>query len=100
MRVEGIYLDYHNTWLPCLSCRRFYYCFAQISINQQDQDNNTINLHYAENVSPDTWQDEVKRDQFYYWIYVRTHRADLANNAGIPGMVASVEITTGQKIAE
>ncbi len=54
----------------------------------------------AENVSPDTWQDEVKRDQFYYRIYVRTHRADLANNAGIPGMVASVEITTGQKTAE
>ncbi len=59
----------------------------------------------AENVSPDTWQDEVKRDQFYYRIYVRTHRADPANNAGklfpiLPGMVVSVEITTGQKTAE
>ena len=46
--------------------------------------------------------DEVKRDQFYYRIYVRTNRADLTNKAGklfpiLPGMVASVEIKIGQK---
>ncbi len=56
----------------------------------------------VEIVSPDTLQDEVKRDQFYYRIYVRTNRADLTNKAGklfpiLPGMVASVEIKTGQK---
>ncbi|WP_227732590.1 HlyD family efflux transporter periplasmic adaptor subunit [Yersinia proxima] len=56
----------------------------------------------VETVSPDTLQDEVKRDQFYYRIYVRTNRADLTNKAGklfpiLPGMVASVEIKTGQK---
>ncbi|CFQ08902.1 hlyd family secretion protein [Yersinia enterocolitica] len=56
----------------------------------------------VETVSPDTLQDEVKRDQFYYRIYVRTNRADLTNKAGklfpiLSGMVASVEIKTGQK---
>ncbi|CNI69598.1 MULTISPECIES: HlyD family efflux transporter periplasmic adaptor subunit [Yersinia] len=56
----------------------------------------------VETVSPDTLQDEVKRDQFYYRIYVRTNRAELTNKAGksfpiLPGMVASVEIKTGQK---
>lgn len=56
----------------------------------------------VETVSPDTLQDEVKRDQFYYRIYVRTDRAELTNKAGksfpiLPGMVASVEIKTGQK---
>ncbi|EKN6194485.1 TPA: HlyD family efflux transporter periplasmic adaptor subunit [Yersinia enterocolitica] len=56
----------------------------------------------VETVSPDTLQDEVKRDQFYYRIYVRTNRADLTNKAGklfpiLPGMVVSVEIKTGQK---
>lgn len=56
----------------------------------------------VETVSPDTLQDEVKRDQFYYRIYVRTNRADLTNKAGklfpiLPGMVARVEIKTGQK---
>ncbi len=53
----------------------------------------------VETVSPDTLQDEVKRDQLYYRIYVRTN---LTNKAGklfpiLPGMVASVEIKTGQK---
>ncbi|ATM85270.1 MULTISPECIES: HlyD family efflux transporter periplasmic adaptor subunit [Yersinia] len=56
----------------------------------------------VETVSPDTLQDEVKRDQFYYRVYVRTDRAELKNKAGklfpiLPGMVASVEIKTGQK---
>ncbi|KHN90817.1 secretion protein HlyD [Pectobacterium actinidiae] len=56
----------------------------------------------VESVSPDTLQDEVRRDQFYYRIYVRTTQAELTNKAGekfpiVPGMVASVEIKTGQK---
>ena len=56
----------------------------------------------VEVVSPDTLQDEVKRDQFYYRVYVRTQKAELQNRAGkvfpiLPGMVANVEIKTGQK---
>lgn len=56
----------------------------------------------VETVSPDTLQDEVKRDQYYYRVYVRTEKAELSNKAGrkfpiVPGMVANVEIKTGQK---
>ncbi|ELY6247312.1 HlyD family efflux transporter periplasmic adaptor subunit [Cronobacter universalis] len=56
----------------------------------------------VEMVSPDTLQDEVKRDQFYYRVYVRTQSAELKNRNGkrfpiLPGMVANVEIKTGQK---
>ncbi|MDW8846910.1 HlyD family efflux transporter periplasmic adaptor subunit [Erwinia sp. MMLR14_017] len=56
----------------------------------------------VETVSPDTLQDEVKRDQYYYRVYVRTQKAELTNKAGrkfpiVPGMVANVEIKTGQK---
>ncbi|WP_075181289.1 HlyD family efflux transporter periplasmic adaptor subunit [Pantoea sp. 1.19] len=56
----------------------------------------------VETVSPDTLQDEVKRDQYYYRVYVRTDTAELTNKAGrrfpiVPGMVASVDIKTGQK---
>jgi len=56
----------------------------------------------VETVSPDTLQDEVKRDQYYYRVYVRTRKAELTNRAGrkfpiVPGMVANVEIKTGQK---
>lgn len=56
----------------------------------------------VEVVSPDTLQDEVQRDQFYYRVYVRTAHAELENRSGkrfpiLPGMVASVEIKTGQK---
>ncbi|WP_076736638.1 HlyD family efflux transporter periplasmic adaptor subunit [Cronobacter sakazakii] len=56
----------------------------------------------VEMVSPDTLQDEVKRDQFYYHVYVRTKSAELKNRNGkrfpiLPGMVANVEIKTGQK---
>lgn len=56
----------------------------------------------VEIVSPDTLQDEVRRDQYYYRVYVRTKGAELRNKAGrkfpiLPGMVASVEIKTGQK---
>lgn len=56
----------------------------------------------VEMVSPDTIQDEVKRDQFYYRVYVRTKSAELHNRNGktfpiLPGMVADVDIKTGQK---
>lgn len=56
----------------------------------------------VEVVSPDTLQDEVRRDQFYYRVYVRTKSAELQNKSGqrfpiLPGMVANVEIKTGQK---
>ncbi|KOC87703.1 HlyD family efflux transporter periplasmic adaptor subunit [Winslowiella iniecta] len=56
----------------------------------------------VETVSPDTLQDEVKRDQYYYRVYVRTQKAELTNRDGrkfpiVPGMVASVDIKTGQK---
>lgn len=56
----------------------------------------------VESVSPDTLQDEVKRDQFYYRVYIRTNKAFLTNRIGrrfpiVPGMVASVEIKTGEK---
>ncbi|ELY4525156.1 HlyD family efflux transporter periplasmic adaptor subunit [Cronobacter turicensis] len=56
----------------------------------------------VEMVSPDTLQDEVKRDQFYYRVYVRTQSAELKNRNGkrfpiLPGMVANVEIKTGRK---
>jgi len=56
----------------------------------------------VDTVSPDTLQDEVKRDQYYYRVYVRTQTAELTNRAGrkfpiVPGMVASVDIKTGQK---
>jgi len=56
----------------------------------------------VEVVSPDTLQDEVRRDQFYYRVYVRTHSAELKNRNGksfpiLPGMIANVEIKTGQK---
>lgn len=59
-------------------------------------------LGEVETVSPDTIQDEVKRDQYYYRVYVRTQKAELVNRAGrkfpiVPGMVANVEIKTGQK---
>jgi adhesin transport system membrane fusion protein len=54
------------------------------------------------NISPDTIQDEVKRDQFYYRVYVRTSQDFLKNSAGrrfpiAPGMVATADIHTGEK---
>lgn len=56
----------------------------------------------VESVSPDTLQDDVRRDQYYYRVYVRTPKAELTNKAGdafpiVPGMMANVEIKTGQK---
>ncbi|NNP73718.1 secretion protein HlyD [Acinetobacter defluvii] len=53
-------------------------------------------------ISPDTIRDEVKQDQFYYRVYIRTDADKLVNKAGqsfaiTPGMVATVDIRTGQK---
>ncbi|TCH63774.1 HlyD family efflux transporter periplasmic adaptor subunit [Acinetobacter sp. ANC 4862] len=53
-------------------------------------------------ISPDTIRDEVKQDQFYYRVYIRTNTDKLTNKASkqfsiTPGMVATVDIKTGQK---
>ncbi|WJF89031.1 HlyD family efflux transporter periplasmic adaptor subunit [Paraburkholderia bonniea] len=53
-------------------------------------------------ISPDTIQDDVKRDSYYYRVYIRTDADHLSNKAGqrfsiVPGMIASVDIHTGQK---
>ncbi|HIU63990.1 MAG TPA: HlyD family efflux transporter periplasmic adaptor subunit [Candidatus Avacidaminococcus intestinavium] len=53
-------------------------------------------------VSPDSVQDEVKRDNYYYRVYIRTDKDYLVNKAGTsfpisPGMVAVVDIHTGSK---
>lgn len=53
-------------------------------------------------ISPDTLRDEVKQDQFYYRVYIRTDSDKLYNKAGktfniTPGMVATVDIRTGEK---
>ncbi|MCF9000080.1 HlyD family type I secretion periplasmic adaptor subunit [Acinetobacter nectaris] len=53
-------------------------------------------------ISPDTIRDEVKQDQFYYRVYIQTNSDKLVNKAGhafpiTPGMVATVDIRTGQK---
>lgn len=53
-------------------------------------------------ISPDTIRDEVKQDQFYYRVYIRTDADKLYNKNGVvfnitPGMVATVDIQTGEK---
>ena len=53
-------------------------------------------------ISPDTIRDEVKQDQFYYRVYIRTDSDKLVNKAGqkfeiTPGMVATVDVRTGEK---
>lgn len=53
-------------------------------------------------ISPDTLRDEVKQDQFYYRVYIRTNTDKLMNKEGkefsiTPGMVATVDIKTGEK---
>lgn len=53
-------------------------------------------------ISPDTLRDEVKQDQFYYRVYIRTDSDKLINKEGsqfniTPGMVATVDIKTGEK---
>ena len=53
-------------------------------------------------ISPDTIRDEVRQDQFYYRVYIRTDSDKLYNKEGksfsiTPGMVATVDIRTGEK---
>ena len=53
-------------------------------------------------ISPDTLQDEVKRDVYYYRVYIRTTRNHLTNKQDqtfpvFPGMIATVDIKTGSK---
>ncbi|MFI8482765.1 HlyD family type I secretion periplasmic adaptor subunit [Pseudomonas sp. NPDC078700] len=53
-------------------------------------------------ISPDTIQDEVRRDEFYYRVYIKTDSAQLENRAQqtfpiFPGMIATVDISTGKK---
>ncbi len=53
-------------------------------------------------ISPDTVQDEVRRDVYYYRVYIRTFSNHLENKSKqqfpiFPGMVATVDIRTGKK---
>lgn len=53
-------------------------------------------------ISPDTIQDEVDPEIYYYRVFVKTEKDALENDAGkqfaiSPGMVATVDIHTGQK---
>lgn len=53
-------------------------------------------------ISPDTIQDEVSPDVFYYRVYIRTDKDHLVNKAGatfaiFPGMVTTADIHTGSK---
>lgn len=56
----------------------------------------------VETISPDTIQDEVKPEIFYYRVFIRTHQDYLQNKLGrrfsiVPGMIATVDIKTGEK---
>ena len=56
----------------------------------------------VESISPDTIQDEVKPDVYYYRVFIRTDNDYVQNKAGkrfaiSPGMVSTVDIKTGQK---
>ncbi|MGP9684276.1 MULTISPECIES: HlyD family efflux transporter periplasmic adaptor subunit [unclassified Halomonas] len=53
-------------------------------------------------ISPDTVQDEVDPNIFYYRVFVRTESDSLENDTGtkfaiVPGMIATVDIRTGSK---
>jgi len=53
-------------------------------------------------ISPDTIQDDVRKEVYYYRVFVRTDTDTLKNKQGkafpiFPGMVASVDIHTGNK---
>lgn len=53
-------------------------------------------------ISPDTIQDDVKRDVYYYRVFVRTQSDSLFNKSGeafpiFPGMISTVDIHTGGK---
>ncbi|EPF14974.1 Type I secretion system membrane fusion protein PrsE [Cedecea davisae] len=56
----------------------------------------------VETISPDTIQDKVKPEIVYYRVFIRTNQDYLVNKIGrhfsiSPGMVATVDIKTGQK---
>lgn len=56
----------------------------------------------VETISPDTIQDKVKPEVFYYRVFIRTHQDYLQNKLGrhfsiVPGMIATVDIKTGEK---
>jgi multidrug efflux pump subunit AcrA (membrane-fusion protein) len=53
-------------------------------------------------ISPDTIQDEVRRDVYYYRVNIKTHANYLENKRKekfyiFPGMIATVDIKTGNK---
>lgn len=53
-------------------------------------------------ISPDTIQDEVKPEVYYYRVFIRTDKDALVNANGtefpiVPGMIATVDIKTGEK---
>lgn len=53
-------------------------------------------------ISPDTIQDEVKPEVFYYRVFIRTETDSLVNKAGTlfpitPGMITTADIKTGSK---
>ncbi len=53
-------------------------------------------------ISPDTIRDEVRREQFFYKVFVKTETNFLKNKQGkvfpiFPGMTATVDIKTGSK---
>lgn len=53
-------------------------------------------------ISPDTIQDEVKKDVYYYRVYILTDSDHLTNKHDqkfpiVPGMIATVDIHTGSK---
>lgn len=53
-------------------------------------------------ISPDTIQDEVQRDTWYYQVYIRTDQAWLETRDGkqhpiVPGMITTVDIATGSR---
>lgn len=57
---------------------------------------------YVTMVSPDTIQDDVRHEVYYYRVYIRTSSNHLRNKKGdkfpiVPGMIASVDIHTGSK---
>lgn len=56
----------------------------------------------VESISPDTIQDEVKPEIYYYRVFIRTDNNYVQNKAGrrfsiTPGMVSTVDIKTGEK---
>lgn len=53
-------------------------------------------------ISPNTLRDEIRPEQLYYRVFIRTESDHLTNDAGtrfpiVPGMIATVDIATGEK---